>query len=247
MMTKKIAYLTIDDAPSLTMNEKADYLSRKGIPAVWFCRGDFLEQWPNLAIHAIQKGFVLGNHSYNHLHFSELGLDECLTQIRRTDEIIEALYKSAGVKRPTKCFRFPYGDKGGQKGSQVCESYSEAGLERKQTLQTYLRQLGYTQPRWEEVTYRDYRTSVRDDIDWYWTYDVLDWSILAKEPVFGINSLEKVFERMDGEGPGGYEGLTSGDSAEIVLMHDHTETAAYFEPIVERLLGKGLVFLQPNW
>jgi peptidoglycan/xylan/chitin deacetylase (PgdA/CDA1 family) len=228
------------------MNEKVDYLLNKEIPAIWFCRGDFLEQRPNLAIRAIQKGFVLGNHTYSHPYFSDLELGECFAQIRRTDEMIDALYGSAGVKRPTKCFRFPYGDKGGLKYSKVFEPYSETGLERKQALQTYLHRLGYTQPSWEQVTYRYYRASgLQDDVDWYWTYDVMEWSIFAAEHQFGIDSL-KVFARMDEDEPEGGRGLNYEGSAEIVLMHDHADTAAYFEPLVECLLRKGLTFMLPS-
>jgi len=243
----KIAYLTIDDAPSVGMNEKVDYLWRKGIPAVWFCMGELLEQRREMAINALKKGFILGNHSYNHPQFSALEVDEALEQIRRTDEIIEALYDSAGVKRPGKYFRFPYGDKGGLKYAEVFEPYSQTGLERKQAIQTYLRQLGYVQPAWEQVTYSYYQTAgLRDDVDWYWTYDVMEWSIFAEQHLFGIDSLEKVFARMDEDEPEGSRGLNYAGSAEIVLMHDHAETAAYFELLVERLLEKGLVFELPG-
>ncbi|MBN1888244.1 MAG: polysaccharide deacetylase family protein [Thermoflexales bacterium] len=58
-MTNKIAYLTIDDAPSPMMREKVDYLVRKKIPAVWFCIGEFLDRRPELALYAIQNGLRL--------------------------------------------------------------------------------------------------------------------------------------------------------------------------------------------
>jgi peptidoglycan/xylan/chitin deacetylase (PgdA/CDA1 family) len=245
MMTKT-AYLTIDDAPSATMGEKVDYLCAKGVPAVWFCKGSLLEQRPGVAIGAIQKGFLLGNHAYDHPHFSDLELEECFSQIRRTDEILEQVYGQAGTARPTKCFRFPYGDKGGLNYSQVFEPYSEDGLARKQALQDYLRELGYTQPRWEAVTYRYYRDGgLADDVDWYWTYDVLEWSIFRDEHQFGIDSLEKVFARMEEDEPEGGRGLNYEGSAEIVLIHDHLQTAPYFQPLVERLLAKGLEFALP--
>lgn len=200
-----------------------------------------------MAIRAIRNGFILGNHAYNHPYFSDLEIDECFAQIRRTDEIIEALYERAGVQRPMKSFRFPYGDKGGLRYSEVFKPYSETGRERKQALQTYLHQLGYTQPVWDQITYRYYRASgLQDDIDWYWTYDVMEWSIFADEHQFGIDSLEKVLARMDEDEPEGCRGLNYGGSAEIVLMHDHVDTAIYFEPLVERLLEKGLVFVLPG-
>jgi len=245
-MTFKPAYLTIDDSPSSTMLEKADYLSRQGIPAIWFCQGNLLEQEPRQAVHAIQAGFILGNHAYDHPHFSDLALDECFEQIRRTDEILEAVYRKAGAKRPIKCFRFPYGDKGGLQGAEVFAPYSEAGLQRKQTLQTYLRRLGYAQPRWERITYRYFRDAgLMDDADCYWTYDVMEWSILDAEPSHGIDTIEKALARMDEHDPEGGRGLNDAGSAEIVLIHDHAKTASYFTPLVERLLEKGLRFTLP--
>ena len=104
-MAAKTAYLTIDDAPSPKMGEKVDYLLRKGIPAVWFCEGRYLEQRPEAAMDAIRNGFILGNHAYDHPRFSGLKLDECFDQIRRTDGLIESLYCRCGVKRPARWFR----------------------------------------------------------------------------------------------------------------------------------------------
>ena len=67
----KAAYLTIDDSPSPDMQSKVDYLHREAIPAVFFCRGDFLEERPAAALDAIRKGFIIANHSYSHPHFSD--------------------------------------------------------------------------------------------------------------------------------------------------------------------------------
>lgn len=229
----KTAYLTIDDSPSVDMNEKVDFLARKGIPAVWFCLGEQMEERSEMVIRALQQGFVLGNHSYNHPAFSTLETAECFEQIRRTDEIIENLYHKAAVKRPGKYFRFPYGDKGSP--------------QHKKAIQSYLRQLGYVQPAWEQITYRYYQTAgLRDDVDWYWTYDVMEWSIFAEEHFAGIDSLEKVFARMEEDHPEDWRGLNNAGSAEIILMHDHARTSEYFEPLVERLLEKGLVFALPE-
>ena len=112
-MGKKIAYLTIDDCPSKDMFTKVDFLLKKRIPALWFCRGEFLEKREEAVIYAIKKGFVMGNHSYNHPLFSRIPLKECFRQIKVTNELIEDVYKEAGVQRPSKVFRFPWGDKGG--------------------------------------------------------------------------------------------------------------------------------------
>jgi len=85
-----------------------------------------------------------------------------------------------------------------------------------------------------------------NDVDWYWTYDVLEWTIFTKEHVFGIDSLEKVYQRIDEDVPEGCRGLNYPNSEDIILIHDHPETARMFKPIIERLLAKGIIFKLPR-
>jgi peptidoglycan-N-acetylglucosamine deacetylase len=242
-MPQKFAYLTIDDSPTQDFLLKLNYLISKQIPAIWFCIGANMEQHPESVIAAIQQGYLIGNHSYSHPHFSEITLDAAYAEIQRTDAIIEDLYARAGVERPAKYFRFPYGDKGALTDSDVFTSLSEEGQQRKTALQTYLRDMGYTQPTWTGVTY-DYfeRYGLRADVDWYWTYDCLEWSVFQPQPAFGIDSAEKVYARMDENEPERGRGLNDSRSEEIILLHDHVETTTIFEPIIERLLAKGLEF-----
>jgi len=246
-MVRKIAYLTIDDAPSEDMKEKVDVLVSKGIPAVWFCNGDHLEKRPEHAIYAIKRGFIIGNHAYNHLHFSDLTLEQCFEEIQKTDRIIDEIYQKADVKRPAKFFRFPFGDKGGLNYDEVFKPYEEEGKIRKEKIQAFLRSLGYTQPKFENIKYRYYRKAgLLDDVDWCWTYDVVEWSTFSEEHLFGIDSLEKVLERMDEDVPEGGRGLNYPDSEEIIVTHDHPETTPIFKPIIERLLAKGIIFKLPS-
>ena len=144
-MVSKIAYLTIDDAPSADFGIKLDFLQSKDIPAVFFCPGNAVELYPDVCVEAIQRGFVIGNHAYDHPHFSEISLEACYEQIKITDEIISKLYDRAGVADSPKYFRFPYGDKGALTGDDVFAPISPAGIERKQLLQCYLRQLGISE------------------------------------------------------------------------------------------------------
>lgn len=243
---QKIVYLTIDDAPSETFLPKMEYLHAHRIPAVFFCQGNFLEQRPDFARQAIRRGFVLGNHAYDHPHFSELTLDQCREQILRTDQIIDDLYASAGVERPARWFRFPYGDKGGLLGSEWFEPYSPEGAARKAALQEYLRGLGYTRPAFERVTYPHHRAAgLLDDVDWTWTYDVLEWTIHREPHLYGVDSLEKLYERMDQNEPLEGRGLNDFTSPEeIILTHDHPETSEMFPLILERLQWKGLIFAE---
>jgi peptidoglycan/xylan/chitin deacetylase (PgdA/CDA1 family) len=219
---EKIAYLTIDDAPSEDFRNKVDYLASKRISAVFFCIGKLLDKRREDVIYAIKRGFIIGNHSYDHPKFSDLPLKECYEQIRKTDGLIDEIYKKAGVKRPAKFFRFPFGDKGGL---------------RKDKIQAFLRKLGYTQPKFEGITYEYYRKEgLLDDVDWYWTYDCMEYA---------IDSLEKVYERMDENVPEGCRGLNYADSEEIILIHDMSKTIHMFKPIIDRLITKGIKFKLP--
>jgi peptidoglycan/xylan/chitin deacetylase (PgdA/CDA1 family) len=246
-MVQKIAYLTIDDAPSADFSRKVNYLHAKGIPAVFFCLGEALEQYPNPVVEAIQKGFVIGSHAYHHKLFSEFSLDECLNQISMTHEVIERLYLASGIPWEKKYFRFPYGDKGGLRQYDVFSHYEGEGAERKQAIQDHLRKLGYSQPTFKGITYQYYREAdLLEDVDWHWTYDVREWGLAIRDEAFGVDTLEKVFARMDEDDPEGCRGLNYPDSEEIVLMHDHVGTTHVFAIIIERLLDMGLQFRLPD-
>ncbi|HEX2907305.1 MAG TPA: polysaccharide deacetylase family protein [Phototrophicaceae bacterium] len=242
MAMPKVAYLTIDDAPSGDMRQKIDFLAEKQIPVVWFCVGDQLAQRSDLVVYAIQKGGVIGNHTYSHPSCSTLEIETIYDEIRRTDALIDAVYHQAGVARPAKYFRFPYGDKGAPKPDFMAH-YTGAALERKETIQAFLRAEGFTQPAFAGITYAAYQNlGWSADADWLWTYDCLEWSIHSSQPQAGITSLEAVFARMEETVPAGMRGLNTPGSDEIVLVHDHPETTPYFAAIIQRLLDKGLVF-----
>lgn len=242
MTIAKTAYLTIDDAPSIDMRQKIDFLAEKQIPVVWFCIGEFIAQRPDAVVYAIQRGGVIGNHTYTHPRCSELELDAIYDEIRRTDTLIEDVYRRAGVDRPAKYLRFPYGDKGAP-NPDFSFRYAGEALERKETVQMFLRAEGFTQPAFEGITYAGYRSlGLLDDADWLCTYDCMEWSIHSPQPLYGITSLEAVFARMEENVPDGMRGLNTPGSEEIILVHDHPETTPYFVPIIQRLLDKGIVF-----
>ena len=253
----KTVYLTIDDGPSIAMKDKVDYLAERHIPAVFFCIGEELERRPEYAIHAIRRGFVVGNHSRTHPRFSDTALERCCREIEETDRIIDALYTAAGTPRPVKWFRFPFGDKGDLKYGLVFTTGTKADPHRKQYLQSFLRELGYRQPAFTGITYAFYRQAgLLDDVDWHWTFDVMEYatmetrSLLRPRSLFRIRNLSQVLRRMDercpydprGTLPRGPRWLGEPASDEIVLLHDHAGTAAMFPRIVERLLAKPIRF-----
>lgn len=245
-MAKKIAYLTVDDGPSEDMRQKVDFLVARGIPAIFFCRGDFLEARAQDVFHAIEEGFIIGNHSYDHPRFSKISLNAAYDQIRRTDDIIARLYSDAGVTRPGKFFRFPYGDKGRLTYGQTSNDDNINNASHKAALQNFLRRLGYYRPPFAGVTYRYYRAAgLLNEVDWEWTYDVAECSVYSARHFYGIDSLTKVFARMEQDLPERGCGLNYGESEDIILIHDHHQSTAMFFSIVARLQAKGLVFKMP--
>ena len=231
-MAEKIAYLTIDDAPSADFRKKVDFLSEKNIPAILFCRGDFLEKREEDAIYAIRKGFVIANHSYSHQRFSEIALEEAFKQINETDKIIERLYSEAKIKRPSKIFRFPYGDKGGENRLKI---------------QQFLRESGYRQPLFENISYEWFNNSnLRTDLDTYWTFDIKEWCLKGDyDPK--IKSLNDVFDLMGQKEHEQGGSLLDISSDEIMLIHDHKETTDHFFKIIDKLLQMGIRFKLPKF
>ena len=245
-MRQKRAFLTIDDGPSQTLRNKIDYLFSKSIPAVLFCQGSFLEQRAEQAIYAIEKGYIIGNHSFDHPYFSTLEIDQCFSQIERTDKIIDQIYEKANTKRAAKYFRFPHGDKGGLQLSGAINLNAREISERKQLIQNFLHKLGYSKPKFETITYPYYKNSTLSiDLDWMWTYDVTDWKFRMPHQR-SVDVLREMFSRMDEHSPENYKGLNYPYSDEIVLIHDHPESDDIFMPVIERLLFKGIVFAKPE-
>jgi len=244
-VTKKPAYLTIDDGPTVDFEQKLAILDQRNIPAIWFCRGDYLDARPQMAQEAIARGVILANHSYNHPHFSQISLEQAYDEIRRTDAVLADLYHSAGVEWQHKFFRFPYGDKGALNQNPFT-GFSGEGLMRKDSIQTCLRDLGYVQLPFADVTYPAYRQfGLLDDVDWYWTYDCREWEVWHEDRSEGIDSLGKVNARMDIDSPDTWHGLNRPGSAEIILTHDHTQTTPLFEAMIDHLLTKDLDFKLP--
>lgn len=237
------AYLTIDDAPSEEFRQKVDFLLSKNIPAIFFCRGTRLEERKEEVVYAIQKGFVIGNHTYSHPHFSKLSKEECFKQIAITDKLIEEVYRKAGRKRPAKLFRFSYGDKGAgdefEKGwrEECRKNVRKADRERVAEVQAFLKKHGYVQPKFQGITHSWYRKAkLEKDFDVVWTYDTHDWRLYR-----WLDKLEAIFKRMD-ESPD----LNSKNSDNIVLMHDFPQTFELFKQIIERMIQKGLKFKSPE-
>lgn len=243
-MTKAI-YLTIDDAPSPDCARKLAYLDEHQIPAVWFAVGSYMEAYPDVALDIIRRGHILANHTWTHPFFSEISLEKAYDEIARTDDLLNTLHEKTGVERRHRFFRFPYGDKGGGFNSgDTLKPRTAAGDTRYHAIQRTLREMGYTHPAFDDVTYPHYR-GLLGDVDWYWTYDSHDWCPYSENPMHGIDSMAKVLARMDDDVPDDWRGLNDAASAEIVLIHDHVTPDNIFVQILDKLRAKHVTFRLP--
>ena len=179
------AYLTIDDSPSGFMKEKVDFLKLEKIPALFFCRGDFMEKDHETVIYAIKNGFVIGNHGYSHKHFSNINTKECINEILKTENIIVSLYKEANVKRGTKYFRYPYGTQGTILYGSLKIVFRK--FDRKFLLvEKYLKELGYKPLKIDNYEKRFPEYFMMHDTDSYWTFDIGEWK-MGKADGYGVH------------------------------------------------------------
>lgn len=223
------AVLTIDDSPSAITGEILEYLKSKDIDCIFFCVGNKLNEFPETADLIVQSGYTIGNHSLTHPHFSELTLDECDREIAETERIIESVHARNGIARKHRCFRFPYGDKGGDHRPAIQEILARHGFAGIQNL---------------SITYPWYSKHFLDtDRDTYWTFDALDYRLTSKTAPLTMHELQ---DHLASTSPASGGLLNGGTSDEILLMHDHESTAAlhprYYEGIIERIEGFGVGF-----
>jgi peptidoglycan/xylan/chitin deacetylase (PgdA/CDA1 family) len=103
---KKVALLTIDDAPEKYAVEIAEKLKSIDAPAVFFVNGMFLEsdEGKQMLKEIYDMGFEIGNHSQTHANLSEINPEEQREEIVKTNELV---YETIGVK--PRFFRAPFG------------------------------------------------------------------------------------------------------------------------------------------
>lgn len=124
MFPQKI-FLTIDDSPSCHTPKIVKYLSERNIPAIFFCRGEFIAQKIDEVVAIIENGFLVGNHSYTHPYFSTIPIKQCFAEIEKTEILIEACYQKANLERTRKIIRLPFGDRGAGKWARQAKTKEE--------------------------------------------------------------------------------------------------------------------------
>lgn len=227
------ALLTIDDIASRNTPMLVDYLTEKGIRPILFGWGEMIEKYYDEALYAVKKGFIVGNHSYSHPHFSELTTQQAIEEIEKCESVLNKLYDDAGVERLWRPFRFPYGDKGGNN---------------KDALQQYFREHGFHKVDDRHIPYTWWKESAcYKDIDTFWTFDFEEYR-LAWNDGFTYASIQA---KMQNPAPVQGAALYGENQRNILLLHDHAETDAvlpgYYKLFIEDMLKNGIVFDEPNF
>ncbi len=106
--TNRMLALTFDDGPNGAATEKIlDTLKHFKVPATFFLVGTNVTRYPELARRAVREGHVIGNHSFSHPRFDQIGMREMIREIRAGGDAIAA----ATGARPV-WFRPPFGING---------------------------------------------------------------------------------------------------------------------------------------
>jgi len=88
--------LTFDDGPHPTLTPRLlTLLAEEGVRATFFLVGNRVQQWPEVVLAMSAGGHEIGNHSWNHADFTQLGNDEITQQIARTDAAIFSITGAA--------------------------------------------------------------------------------------------------------------------------------------------------------
>ena len=266
---KKI-YLTIDDSPSQNTDALTDFLVQQNVSAVLFVRGALMEEKGAYAriVRAIEKGFLIGNHSYAHERTSQIGLAAQTSQIERTQAIIDCAYRDAGAVQPVRTFRFPHLDRGCGNAHVInfdtvpapdrdtvqrlfhdgvrLETDAPPTNEQirlKQDVQDWLRRNGFVALPTPDVTFPWYAQSeLGIAVDTLITFSTSDWMILPRHAgKWPYQSIDDLKRKIDTD-----KALQSTESANIVLMHDYgeEESLTHFQELIMYFLNQNFVFLK---
>lgn len=249
-MTSRV-YLTIDDSPSQGTTVLTDYLWQKKIPALMFCRGDRLSQNLDPVVSAIQKGFVMGNHSFAHRPSGDLTFDAWAEDFEQCETLLDEAYRRAGVPRPGKYYRFPYIDRGD--GDRVERRFpallDQVAFGRSviwphslnvKKIQDYLKAKGCVQP-FVNIRHPLYTIpEIKDAADCLFTYSTCDWMLTARHlpnPEWPHKDVASLCRAMDAD-----PFLNDPAGTNVVLIHDQDDLWLVAKALIDHMLRREFIF-----
>lgn len=100
----KIA-ITFDDGPSKKYTPQLlDGLKERNVKASFFVIGKMAEENPELIEREKEEGHLIGNHTYNHVDISKMSDEEAVSEIEKTNQVIEKV-----TKQNVEYLRAPFG------------------------------------------------------------------------------------------------------------------------------------------
>lgn len=106
---EKIAYLTFDDGPTISVTPKIlDILKEEDIKATFFVIGKYVDTHPEIVKRAYEEGHYIANHGYDHNNTNLYKSSESfIEEVKKTDL---AIGNAIGIENYcAKVFRFPNG------------------------------------------------------------------------------------------------------------------------------------------
>lgn len=101
---KKEIFLTFDDGPVPKVTEYVlEILGQYQASGTFFCVGENLQKYPEIAARIVNEGHSIGNHTFNHLKGWQTRNFRYLKNVIRSEREIEKFQKSLNLFRP------PYG------------------------------------------------------------------------------------------------------------------------------------------
>lgn len=97
--------VTFDDGPNPATTEIIlNLLDSEKIKALFFCVGNNVKRYPELAKEIVDRGHRIGNHTFNHKVITKLSKDDFEKEVISTNQIIEDV-----VGNSPRLFRPPHG------------------------------------------------------------------------------------------------------------------------------------------
>jgi len=107
----KVIYLTFDDGPNPEITAWVmDELKKHQIKATFFCVGDNLRKFPEIAKRLLTEGHQIGNHTMHHIKGWKYNNDDYLEDIENCEKEIRKIQEQFENKTAqSRLFRPPYG------------------------------------------------------------------------------------------------------------------------------------------